>query len=110
MAQVSGGEVQDIIRENALKNPQYREALLSDPKALLSKQMGRDLPDWLTVKVVEERPDTIYLIAPYVPKEGEELSDSALESVAGGKDEDKGNTYICNDSIGMGTRIELNLG
>ena len=25
-----------------------------DPKAVLSKQMGRELPDWLNVQVVEE--------------------------------------------------------
>jgi len=116
MSEVSRGEVIDIIVKSALENPAYRAALLKDPKAVLAKQMNTELPSNLTVKVLQETADTIYLIAPYVaPKEGDELSDSDLERVAGGKGGQKGdrtennNRYTCNDSIGIGTRVEVHV-
>lgn len=86
MSEISRGQLLDIIVRNATDNPAYRAALLKDPKAVLSKQMNTELPPTLKVKVLEETADTIYVIAPYVaPKEGDELSDTDLERVAGGK-------------------------
>jgi predicted house-cleaning noncanonical NTP pyrophosphatase (MazG superfamily) len=79
----SRGALQDVIAENAAQDPTYREALINDPRTVLEKHLGSELPDWLKVEVAEERADTIYLIAPYVPTE--ELSDEDLEMVAGGK-------------------------
>lgn len=79
----SRGELQDVIAKNAANDDDYREALLENPKKILEKHLGQELPDWLNVNVVEEKADTIYLIAPHVP--GDELSDEDLEMVAGGK-------------------------
>ncbi len=79
----SRGALQDVISEKAANDAVYREALLNDPRSLLAKHLGRELPEWLRVQVVEERADTIYLIAPHVPSE--ELADEDLEMVAGGK-------------------------
>jgi hypothetical protein len=109
MADVTRGEINDIIAGFASKSVEYRDTLLADPKKVLAKQMNQELPDWLNVKVVEETADTIYLVLPHVPKEGDELSDADLEMVAGGKDEDKDNTYTCNDAIGVATRVEINM-
>ena len=117
MSEISRGELLDIIVRNANENPAYRAALLKDPKMVLSKQMNTELPATLKVKVLEETADTIYVIAPYIaPKEGEELSDTDLERVAGGKSKSTGdkqennNRYTCNDTIGIGTRVEVNVG
>ncbi|MEM9305537.1 MAG: NHLP leader peptide family RiPP precursor [Pseudomonadota bacterium] len=114
MSEVTRGEILDIVGKFAFEDAEYRAALLSDPKAVLAKQMNTDLPDDLTVKVVEEDANTVYLIAPHVPPaEGDELSDDDLEKVAGGKGGQKGdrseegNLYICNDSTGVGTRVEI---
>ncbi len=112
---ITRGEILDIIGTFAVNNPDYRKALLADPKAVLSKQMGQSLPDSMKVKVVEETADTIYLIAPYAAPADGELSDADLEQVAGGKGKDGGggdrnessNTYICNDTAGVGTRVEI---
>ena len=112
MEEVTRGEILDIIAGFAAKDPKYRQALISDPKGVLAKQMNQPLPENLKVKVVEENADTIYLIAPYVPQQGDELSDADLEKVAGGKGQkgdrtEKNNTYTCNSSIGIGTRVEI---
>ena len=111
MSDVTRGEINDIIANFASKDSGYKSKLMSNPKAVLGKQMNQELPDFLNVKVVQETADTIYLVLPHVPGEGDELSDADLEMVAGGKDEDKdkGNTYICNDAIGIATRVEVNL-
>ena len=117
MSEVSRGEILDVIVKFAQENPSYRAALLKDPKSVLAKQMNTELPPDLSVKVVEETANTIYLIAPYVaPAEGEELSDADLEKVSGGKGGQKGertennNRYTCNDSIGIGTRGGVHVG
>ena len=116
MSEISRGELLDIIVRNATDNPAYRAALLKDPKTVLAKQMNTELPATLKVNVLEETADTIYVIAPYVaPKDGDELSDSDLERVAGGKSKsgdhsENNNRYTCNDAIGIGTRVEVNVG
>jgi len=111
MAEISRGEINDIIAGFATKDAKYREALLSDPKRIVSSQMGQKLPDFLNVKVVEESADTIYLVLPHSPAEGDELSDADLEMVAGGKDDEGGgNTYECQvyGAGNMGTHNEIN--
>ena len=114
MSEVTRGEMTQLIAEFASKDPNYRKALLADPKKVLEAQMQRKIPDNVKVKVVEETPDTVYLIAPYVAKQGE-LSDSDLERVAGGNKKggsdssgsDTSNTYTCNDTKGVGTRVQI---
>ena len=110
--QLTRGEIQDLLTKFSKKNPQYRAALVKNPKAVLEGQMGNKLPAGVTVKSVEETADTIYVVVPYVPKPGAELSDSALEAVAGGssgKGEDTTTTYTCTGATGgQNTRVEFN--
>ncbi len=97
----SRGALQDFITKKAASDSGYREALTTDAKSLLAKHLGQELPEWLNVEVVEEKADTVYLIAPHVP--GEELADEDLEMVAGGKGGDGGNTMdhvTCEDNDG----------
>src|ERR1700694_2515809 len=107
MSEVTRSEITTLIGEFAAKDPEYRRALLANPKRVLEEQMQSKLPDSLHVKVVEETPDTIYLVAPYVAAAGGELSDTDLEKVAGGKGKsdssgsDSSNTYTCNDTKGV---------
>jgi hypothetical protein len=79
------GEIQDLLTKFSKSNPKYREALVKNPKMVLEGQMGGKLPEGVTVKAVEETPNTIYVVVPFVPKAGAELSDNELEAVAGGK-------------------------
>ena len=71
-----------LLARFAVENPKYRDALINDPKMVLEKQLGHSLGK-ISVKSVIETPDTMYVVVPYVAKEGE-LSDSDLENVAGG--------------------------
>ncbi len=78
------GQLYDKIADQASKNARYREALLKDPRTLMSKQLGTNIPPSMKIKVIEETPDTYYVVLPYAPKEGQELDDADLEKVAGG--------------------------
>jgi len=65
----------------------FRQRLIEDPKAAVEQELGARLPEEVRVVTVEETADTIYLVLPATPmagREGVELSDQQLESVAGG--------------------------
>lgn len=78
------GELLDKIAEQAQSNPDYYNELMKDPRALMERQLGTAIPQDVNIKVIEETPDTYYVVLPYAPKEGAELSDADLEKVAGG--------------------------
>jgi hypothetical protein len=102
---LSRGQIQDLLAQFSKKTPSYRAALLKNPRAVVEGQMGAKIPDSIHVKAVEETADTMYVIVPFVPAPGAELSDSALEMVAGGKND----SYDCHSSIGgINTRVEFN--
>ena len=106
-ASLSRGEIQDLLSKFAKNTPSYRAALLKNPKAVLEGQLNTKIPDSIHVKAVEETADTMYVIVPFVPQAGAELSDSALEMVAGGKG--SSDTYDCHSAIGgQNTRVEFN--
>jgi hypothetical protein len=79
------GQLWDKIVEQAQKNPKYYDMLLSDPRGLMQKQLGAAIPDSVNIQVLQESPDTYYVVLPYFVREGAELSDGDLEKVAGGK-------------------------
>ena len=105
MAGTSRGEIQDLLSKFAADNPKYRAALVSDPKSILEKQFNTSLPAGMTVKAVQETADTIYVVVPYIPAQGAELTDSALEMVAGGFKDNN-----CNNARGgINTHVEVKL-
>jgi hypothetical protein len=82
MAKMTRGEIQDLLGKFAIENPQYREALIADPKGVIEKQLNTSLGS-VNVKAVVETADTTYVVVPHCAGEGE-LSDADLERVAGG--------------------------
>jgi hypothetical protein len=104
MADMSRGEVNDLIANFAAKDAEYKKALVSDPKKVVAMQLGQDLPDALAIKVVDDTAEVMHMVLPYAPAEGAELSDADLEMVAGGKG---GGDYTCNDIKGIGTHVEI---
>jgi hypothetical protein len=80
------GEMQDLLNKFAAENPSYRQALLSDPKGTIEKQFNIDLGS-ASVRAIADTADTVHVVVPHVPAEGE-LSDADLEMVAGGGGKD----------------------
>ena len=89
MTEAAGGgraEVERRLVERSLRDEDFRQRLLDDPKAAVEEELGIQLPAQLQIRVVEETTDTIYLALPNASPAGEggELSDRELEAVAGG--------------------------
>ncbi|HWW88111.1 MAG TPA: hypothetical protein VNZ26_31155 [Vicinamibacterales bacterium] len=101
------GQVQDLVGKFAAENPNYRDALIRDPKGIIEKQLNTRLGS-VNVKAVVDSPDTIYVVVPHVAKEGE-LSDADLEKVAGGKQDITANCTVGGAGLGN-TVTQLNLG
>jgi hypothetical protein len=78
------GELLDKIAEQAQGNPEYYAQLMKNPRSLMERQLGTAIPGNVNIKVLEESADTYYIVLPYAPKDGAELSDADLEKVAGG--------------------------
>jgi len=99
------GEIQDLVAKFAADSPKYRQALVADPKSVIEKQLQTSLGS-VNIKTVVETADTIYVVVPHTPGEGE-LSDADLEKVAGGFLDKTAN---CNNSPGaMNTFVQISL-
>ncbi|UKO95894.1 NHLP leader peptide family RiPP precursor [Nostoc sp. UHCC 0870] len=82
--QFSREEFNTRIATKAWQDPAFRQELLSNPRAVIARELGTTLPDNLQVHVCEENDNNVYLVIPPVPSVEEELSEEALEQVAGG--------------------------
>ena len=67
----------------AWRDPEFMARLKADPHGALG-ELGLDPGAGVTVKVVENTADTVYLVLPQKPAAAAELSDEQLEQVAGG--------------------------
>jgi Nitrile hydratase, alpha chain len=92
-------EMERRLIEKSVEDDAFRQRLVEDPKGAVEEELGTRLPEEVRVVTVEESADTIYLVLPSTPmagREGVELSDQQLESVAGG------NGYTNDDAWGVG--------
>ncbi|GET37478.1 NHLP leader peptide family RiPP precursor [Microseira wollei] len=74
--------------ERALEDENFKQELLSNPKAVYARESGEEMPTDLEIEVIRETANKVYLVLPNNPAptttdEGE-LSEEALEAVAGG--------------------------
>ena len=87
-AAAGGGraEMQRRIVQRSLEDEDFRRRLLEDPKTTM-QDLGVRVPDEVRLTVVEETPETFYVVIPgrsASAQAGDELSGRDLESVAGG--------------------------
>jgi hypothetical protein len=109
MTEASGGdsraEIERRLIDRSLQDEEFRQRLLAEPKGTMEQELGGRLPEGVEVRVVEESAETIYLVLPSASPigEGGELSDEALESVAGGDVINVQETDLCQDYGGIHT-------
>ena len=73
------------IAARAQNDAQYHRLLLENPRAAMEQAFGQPLPEQVQVKVIEQEPDTIYLLLPsQAAADAQELSAEALDTVVGG--------------------------
>jgi hypothetical protein len=80
-------EFENKLVVKAYEDEAFRQQLIADPKKIYEQELGTNIPDSINIQVVEEQPNTIYMILPRKAEEAGaegELSDEALEAVAGG--------------------------
>lgn len=78
--------IESVIVARALKDEAFKQQLLSNSataKAAIEQELAEQLPEDFSVNVVEETPNTAYIVLPYMPST-EGLTEKQLESVAGG--------------------------
>ena len=82
--EMTRGEMQDLLAKFSAENPEYRQALLDNPKDVVAQQFQITIPGNVEINVVEDSASTIHIVLPHSVDTGEELSDEDLEQVAGG--------------------------
>jgi hypothetical protein len=78
-------ELESRIIARAWKDHEFRERLLSDPKAILEGESGQRIGPEVKVLALEETADVLYLVLPMKPRAILGLSESQLESLAAGE-------------------------
>ena len=74
--------------EKAVKDPVFRQQLIEHPKETIERSAGIQLPGSVQITVLEEGPQTAYLIIPPSEKETEtnELTEQELTAIAAAGD------------------------
>ncbi len=80
--------LEQLLIEKAMKDEVFRKQLIDNPVAVIENETGMKIPEAFHIKILEEDPQTVFLILPSVSGQGSEmeLSEEELESISGGND------------------------
>lgn len=76
----SGDQMLQQIVEKSAVDEQFRQALLANPKATISNELGITIPDSMTIKVHESDMQTVHLALPPDPN----ITEEQLEAISAG--------------------------
>lgn len=76
-------EIEDYLVERAMVDAEFRHRLLSESDVLL-RELGLPVGDNVKICVIEEEPQSFYLVLPRVLRDIEEIDDAELDQIAGG--------------------------
>ncbi|MHC5939181.1 NHLP leader peptide family RiPP precursor [Nostoc sp.] len=70
----------------AWQDENFKQELLRNPKEVFERESGTKAPEGMQLTILEEKPLHYYIVLPAKPNldESEELSEEALEAIAGG--------------------------
>ena len=79
-------QLEQKLIEKAMKDESFRKQLIENPRATIEAETGMKISDAMKIMVLEEDPQTIYLVLPqvYAQDSEMELSETELEDVSGG--------------------------
>ncbi|MBW4562711.1 MAG: NHLP leader peptide family RiPP precursor [Mojavia pulchra JT2-VF2] len=79
-------EIEHKLIQRAWEDETFKQELLSNPRAVFERESGQEIPKSLEIEVIQETANKVYLVLPTNPAPDitNELSEEALESVAGG--------------------------
>ncbi len=75
------------VKELSVKDSAFRELCLENPNEAIKKAAGREVPESIVIKFIENAEAHMTIVLPDAPVSGE-LSEDALDSVAGGAAQD----------------------
>ncbi len=92
-------EFEKNLIERTWEDEAFKQELINNPKAVYARESGEEIPTNIEIEVIQETANKVYLVipnnpAPAITAEGE-LSEEALESVAGGKCRNHSKDYDC---------------
>jgi len=77
-------QISALIAKKAWKDEAFHQEVLANPNKVYEQHGGQPLPPGVTIKVLEDTPNTVHFVLPVKPPAAGELSDAELETVAGG--------------------------
>jgi len=79
-------KLEQMLIEKAMKDESFRKQLLENPREIVEQETGMKLPAGIDIRVLEEKPDQVFLVLPPVrnTESSEELTEAELSNVAGG--------------------------
>jgi hypothetical protein len=81
---MTDANINQQVLARAIKDAAFRQELLSNPKTVLAREFNVQVAESVTIRVLEDTSTTFTLVLPSQETGTLELSDTDLESVAGG--------------------------
>ena len=67
------------IAARAVRDEEFRQALIRDPSSTLEREFGAKIPEGVTIQVHEETDEVVHLVVPGGLRRFENLPDDALD-------------------------------